>query len=117
MNDDIELILMRWGAWARQDGIKSLGYPRQIPTARLIPPELTDIIALPDDEALIVDAAVGKLGRRNKMRAVILFDYYVVGLTDGEIAKRNREMGGRVTVRNSRKEATAYVQAYLDAVV
>lgn len=116
MNDDVELILMRWGAWSYWTPWREIGYPRAIPTARLIPPEISDgVVPLSDEEAMQVNEAVSALCRRNRAQARVLFLYYVVGLSDGEISKRYRGFGAKGTVQKLRYAGQSYVQAFLDA--
>lgn len=77
---NIEHLIENWAIWARSNLDMARGYPKQSPIARLVPtPDRRPGLAIDDETALAVDAAIAALMRRDKEIGEALVIYAATG--------------------------------------
>ena len=100
--------LMEWGRWVRSGGCDS-GYSR-------VNMALGSTISTPhitDEEALVVDAAVARLKRREPRLGLVLMCYYVRGWSLTIIARELGEKASREKIRGMLNVAEAWIDAVI----
>ncbi|WP_426817905.1 antiterminator Q family protein [Winslowiella sp. 2C04] len=85
---DIQLVLERWGVWSRSrpEGDYSsiaAGFKGLIPQG-------ASEQSCTDDDALIIDACVGRLKQKRPEEHALLFSHYVKGVSKRALAKSSR---------------------------
>ncbi|MGC6386551.1 antiterminator Q family protein [Ewingella sp. S1.OA.A_B6] len=108
---DIQLVLARYGVWARDNS--GVSWP---PIAAgfkgLLPTESSKVETCCDDDGLIVDAAVGRLAAVRKPEEVTLIMlHYRMGLSKRKIAKIHKVSEG--LIRQQLQVAEGFVDGCL----
>jgi hypothetical protein len=108
VNPDTEFLLAQWAAWSRVNSGRVRGYPTR---SAFESPTATDDIHITDDQALIIDAAIKKLLKRDKTIGKATVDYFFLRQNLSRLAAR---------MNTSRRTAQCWVTsgvAWIDGVL
>lgn len=113
MNHDAEELLTQWGRWVWQGS----GVPRYVsPAFALLRDNVAQYApmtaAITDEDALLVDSIVARMGRRDQEMATCMLIYYATGRTMhgvGQVMNLHR-----LKVRELLMAGKCYVEAVLD---
>lgn len=108
MSDD-ERLIIQWGMMARHSGVY-LGYPSQIPTARLTGSTIPSV-KMTDEEYMLADAAVSALISQHPAMGVVILSIYRDGKTQRETARIKKI--SRDSVSELRRSGLAFISGVL----
>lgn len=87
---DIQMVLERWGGWARYRIEQETGYSNIAAGFKGLLPESSPGLSCCDDDGLIIDACVGRLKQKRPEEYQLIFDHYVKGVSKRGLARKNR---------------------------
>ncbi|QJD58184.1 hypothetical protein HG264_04255 [Pseudomonas sp. gcc21] len=113
---DAENLLENWGRWVwQQSGVPGYTSPLHALMRDNVATESTPAAAITDDEALMIDAIVARMWRRDPQMADCLRIYYCTGRTMHAVG---RMLGlSRLKARELLIAGRAYVEANIDVLM
>lgn len=111
---DTQFLLEQWAKWVLSGGVASIGYPSIQPFRQLLGSSVKGI-TITDDEALLIDATVARLKKRDPEMGKIVVTYYLSSAGGMGVVKLAQHLKmPEKRVRILLEAGTAWVDGALD---